>query len=75
MRKISRQLKCDERWAIKEPYGRKGGLFVAWDQKVEMKQIEIHNFCIELRVGDQEGETGFWIILVYASTNGKERQQ
>lgn len=48
---------------------------MAWDQKVEMKQIEIHNFCIELRVGDEEGETSFWIILVYASTNGRERQQ
>lgn len=75
MRKISKHLKYDDRWAIQEPIGRKGGMFVAWDQSVEVKQIELHDFCIELRIGSKGGDSDFWIILVYASTDFRERQQ
>lgn len=75
MRKIRKHLKCDDRLGIREPDGRKGGLFVTWDNQVEVKQIEIHDFCIELRIAPEAGETDLWIILVYASPDGREMQQ
>lgn len=49
-------------------------MFVAWDHTVEVKQVELHDFCIELRIEADEGESNFWIIMVYASTDSRERQ-
>lgn len=40
-----------------------------------MKQIEIHDFCIELRIASEDGELDLWIILLYSSTDGRKMQQ
>lgn len=64
MRKISKQLKCDDQWAITEPNGKKGGMFVAWDQTAKVKYVELHEFYIELRIRAEEGESDFWINIV-----------
>lgn len=73
--KLGKQLKWDDRWAARDPLERKGRLLVAWDQKVNVKQIWSNDFCMELRIGSEEGETDLWVIMVYTSTNIKERQQ
>lgn len=57
IRKAGKQLKCDDRWAVREPIGKNGGLFVAWDQRVEVKQIWTNEFCIEMRISSEDGES------------------
>lgn len=74
MRKVGKQLKCEDRWLVKKPSGRKWGLFVAWDQRVEVKQIWTNEFCIEIKISSDEGDSDLWMILVYASTDLRERQ-
>lgn len=74
MQKVGKQLKCEDRWLVKEPSGRKWGLFIAWDQRVEVKQIWTNEFCIEIKISSDEGDSDLWMILVYASTDLRERQ-
>lgn len=51
------------------------GLFVAWDQRVEVKQIWSNEFCSEIRISSEDGESDLWMILVYASTDPREKHQ
>lgn len=51
------------------------GLFVAWDQRVEVKQIWTNEFCSEIRISSEDGESDLWMILVYASTDPREKHQ
>lgn len=42
---------------------------------MDVKQLWMNDFCVELQI-EVEGEEGVvWIIFVYASTEAKERQQ
>lgn len=75
MRKVGKLLKCEDRWVVKELSGRRGGLFVAWDQMVEVKQIWTNEFCIEIKISSYEKDFDFLIILIYASsTDLRERR-
>lgn len=75
MRKVGQQLKCEDRWLVKDPIGRKGGLFVTWDQRVDVQQVWLHEFYIEMKVRSVDGNSDLWIILIYASTDLRERQE
>lgn len=73
--KTTKKLQFQNRWAINESRGRKGGMFVAWGPNVDVKQLWMNDFYVELQI-EVEGEEGVvWIIFVYASTEAKERQQ
>lgn len=73
--RVTKKLQFKDRWAMKEPRGRKGGMLIAWGQHVDIKQIWMNDFCIELQIAiEGEGEA-VWVIFVYASTDAKERQQ
>lgn len=48
---------------------------MTWDQRVEVKQVWIHDFCIEMKVRSEDRNFDLWIILIYASTDLKERQE
>lgn len=41
---------------------------------VEVKQVELHDFWIELRIGADEGESDFWINMFYASIDSREKK-
>lgn len=69
------KLQFQDRWAVTEPIGRKGGLLVAWNQEIEVKQLWSNDFCMELRVIYEQEESETWVIFVHASTDTKERQQ
>lgn len=75
MQKDGKQLKCEDRWLVKESIGRKRGMFVTWDQRIEVRQILIHEFCIEMKVRNEDGNSDLWLILIYASMNLRERQE
>lgn len=64
-----------DRWDASEPEGRRGGLLVAWNQNIEVKQIRKTDFCIELRVGSEDGGADIWIIFVYANPEMRIRVQ
>lgn len=75
IRKVSKQLKCEDRWLVKEPNGRKGGMFVTWDQRIEVKLFLIHEFCIEIKIRNEDRNSDLRIILIYASIDLRERQE
>lgn len=72
---VCKQLKYGKRWDVVEPEGKNGGLWVAWNEDMQVTQIIKTTFCYELKVTEAVSNETFWVILVYASTDSKERQQ
>lgn len=72
---VCRHLKYGSRWEVQEPQGRKGGMLAAWNQNIEVKQIKLNDFCVELLVEDETEGTPFWVIFVHASTDARERRR
>lgn len=52
---ICKRLKFEKRWEVQNPQERKGGLLVAWNNNVTIKQIEKFDFCMELLVDFEDG--------------------
>lgn len=73
--KTTKKLQFQDRWAINESIGRKCGMLVAWRPNVDVKQLWMNDFCVELQI-EVEGEEGVvWVIFVYASTEAKKMHQ
>lgn len=68
-----KKLHFGDRWQLREPVCKKGGMVIAWSNWIYMKQIWMDDFCTEMRlVCDGENEE-IWLIFVYCSTEAKER--
>lgn len=48
--RTTKKLQLNERWAVNEPKGKKGGMLVTWSQNVEVRNLWMNDFCMELRV-------------------------
>lgn len=68
-----KSLSLGKNWDVVEPVGKKGGMFVAWSDSVQIKQIYKNNFCFELLVEPKKVEDSFWAIFVYASSESNQR--
>lgn len=71
---VCKRLKFGNKWEVREPIGRKGGMMVAWTSNVEVKQLRISDFRIEMLLTIAAEGLELWIIWVYASTEEHERK-
>lgn len=49
------RLQFNDRWEANNPEGKRGGLLVAWNPNVALKQIRKLDFSMELRVASEDG--------------------
>lgn len=53
---VCRKLNFETRWEVNAPIGKKGGMLVAWNKSIEVKQIRKTTFSLEVCVEkDSEG--------------------
>lgn len=45
---VCRKLNFGERWTVRDPVGKKGGMLVAWRENVQVQVISSTKFCMEL---------------------------
>lgn len=71
---VCKKLKYENRWEVNEPIGKKGGMLVAWNKSVKVKEIRKTTFSLEVCVEQDSEVEDFWIVFVHASTDTRERQ-
>lgn len=57
VKKTVKKLHFDNRWQVSEPDGRKGGMLVAWSQRVEITHRWTNELCVELRLNYESEST------------------
>lgn len=72
---VCKNLRLGERWIVKDPVGRKGGMLVAWSTNVEIKVMRSTGFCMELYVKTEDERECFRAIFVHATVDAKERKE
>lgn len=75
IRTVCRNLSLGIRWDMVEPVGKRGGLLVAWSDRIQIQKIIKRDFCVEMLVEPERSEDIFWAIFVYASTENKDRER
>lgn len=50
-----------------KPEGKRGGLLLFWDAKVQVSKIVKSTFSIEVEVEGKDIEGKWWIIFIYLS--------
>lgn len=48
-------MKLGSRWYVRDPIGRKGGMFVAWSDQIQVKMVRSSDFYIEIQVATVNG--------------------
>lgn len=74
IRTKSKSLRLGRNWDVVEPVGKKGGLSVAWSDRVQIRQKYKNDLCFELLIEQEKVELTFWEIFVYASTDSSLRR-
>lgn len=69
---VCQKLRLGNWWDTWDPVGKKGGLMVAWRNRVEVKQIRKSEFCIEMLVEQEDNDEDLWIVFVHASVETRK---
>lgn len=64
-----------DRWQVQELIGIKGGMLLAWFNRIDIKHLWMNDFCIEMRIECARENAEVWLIFVYRKTNSKKRQE
>lgn len=71
---VCKRLKFGNRWEVRDPIGRKGGLLIVWKDNVNIKSFWSNDFCIEVPVESEDTKDSFRVVFVHASFNANEMQ-
>lgn len=71
---VSKRLKFENIWEVRDPIGKKEGMLIAWKDSVHIKSFWRNDFCIEVQLESDDANDSFWVIFVHASIDPKERQ-
>lgn len=72
---VCKRLRFGDIWIVQDPIGRKGGILVAWSDKVKVTVVRRTDFCMELKIMIETEKDNFWATFVYASANINERKE
>ncbi|CAA0819968.1 Unknown protein, partial [Striga hermonthica] len=71
---VCKKLGFADRCKIVDPRGLSGGLLLAWNTEVEIKQVICNTFCIEVEFRNHNSEPFRWAVFVYMSTDKSTRE-
>ena len=64
----------EDRWKVVDPLGRSGGLLIFWSQNIQVCNIVISSFSIEVKFQSNVSKEKGWGIFVYASVEEKTEE-
>lgn len=72
---VCRKLKLADRWQVIDPVGRSGVLLLFGSQNIQIVQIIISSFCIEVENQSSETKGRWWEVFVYNNVDDREKQE
>lgn len=72
---VCRQLQCKNNWAVVDPIGKSGGLFLFWGDNITVLRLEKGDFSMEVEVEGNDFAGKWWIIFVYLSPDDHKRRE